>query len=154
MPCASLWSGSRGGAAQDAFLDYVRLPLDADGTANIGGSGCRYMGALEYVPPGAPPPTVFEPKAAVPKKGADTCRDITNARDSGKATSRQSRGHWSTSRRTTWPTRPLLWPSSTATRIRQGREPHLALLRMYGRARLGLGRDRVLLGLSWAVCVL
>ena len=31
MPCASLWSGSRGGAAQDAFLDYVRLPLDADG---------------------------------------------------------------------------------------------------------------------------
>ena len=44
-----------------------------------------YQGALEYVPPGAPPPTVVEPKAAVPKKGADKYRDITDAREGNKS---------------------------------------------------------------------
>ena len=44
-----------------------------------------YQGALEYVPPGAPPPTVVEPKAAVAKKGPDKYRDITVAREGNKS---------------------------------------------------------------------
>ena len=43
-----------------------------------------YQGALEYVPPEVPPPTVVEPKAAVPKKRADRYCDITNAREGNK----------------------------------------------------------------------
>ena len=44
-----------------------------------------YQGALEYVPPGVPPPTVIEPKAAVAKKGKDKYRDITDAREGNKS---------------------------------------------------------------------
>ena len=42
-----------------------------------------YQGALEYVLPGAPPPTVVEPKAAVPNKRADKYRDITDSWEVG-----------------------------------------------------------------------
>ena len=44
-----------------------------------------YQGALEYVPPGVPPPTVIEPKAVVAKKGKDKYRDITDAREGNKS---------------------------------------------------------------------
>ena len=40
---------------------------------------------MEFVPPGAPLPTVIEPKAAVAKKGADKYRDITDAREGNKS---------------------------------------------------------------------
>ena len=41
-------------------------------------------GALEYVPPDVPPPILVEPQSAVPKKGKDVFRNITDAREGNK----------------------------------------------------------------------
>ena len=44
-----------------------------------------FQGALEYVFPGHPLPTIVEPKGAVPKKGPDKYRDIADARVGNKS---------------------------------------------------------------------
>ena len=44
-----------------------------------------YQGALEWVHPSLPPPTIVEPKGAVPKKGPDKYRDIADAREGNKS---------------------------------------------------------------------
>lgn len=44
-----------------------------------------YQGALEWVHPLHPKPTIIEPKGAVPKKGPDKYRDIADAREGNKS---------------------------------------------------------------------
>ena len=44
-----------------------------------------FQGAIEFVFPGHPLPTVIEPKGAVPKKGRDKYRDIADARRGNKS---------------------------------------------------------------------
>ena len=46
-----------------------------------------FQGAAEQVLPGQPPPTLVEPKGAVPKKGDDEFRDISDAREGNKSIS-------------------------------------------------------------------
>ena len=44
-----------------------------------------FQGAAEAILPGQPPPTIVEPKGAVPKKGPDKFRDISDARLGNKS---------------------------------------------------------------------
>ena len=44
-----------------------------------------FQGAAEMILPGQPMPTVVEPKGAVPKKGKDKFRDISDAREGNKS---------------------------------------------------------------------
>jgi hypothetical protein len=46
-----------------------------------------FQGAMEFVFPGHPLPSIIEPKGAVPKKGPDKFRDIADAREGNKSLS-------------------------------------------------------------------
>ena len=60
-------------------VDEVKQKLGAKMAAYF------FQGALEYVFPGHPLPTIVEPKGAVPKKGPDKYRDIADARVGNKS---------------------------------------------------------------------
>ena len=53
----------------------------------LGEKAARYFcqGAIEFVHPGQPLPTIIEPKGAVPKKGPDKYRDIADGREGNKS---------------------------------------------------------------------
>jgi len=55
-------------------------------TVKLGGKFGQWLfrGALEWVPPWAPPPTYVEPMGAVPKKGPDEFQAISDARHGNK----------------------------------------------------------------------
>ena len=60
-------------------VDAVKLKLGRKMAAYF------FQGAAEMILPGQHPPTVVEPKGAVPKKGDDEFRDISDAREGNKS---------------------------------------------------------------------